>query len=481
MGTKENDSSETKQKENIPKEALTPENLIYSRYTNSRRRVILLLVASSTLLLPMTDTIYLPSIDFIQTDLDTTAVLVSATISAYTAMVGVMPLFWGPLADFIGRKKTLLISLVSYIIFTILCIFSPNIGALIAFRAIEAGGVAALIVVGSGVIADIYPPAERGPAFGIFGIPPLIGPIVGPILGGAIAAGYNWRGVFIFLAGLAFILFILTVVFVPETLHYIILTNDKKNEEKTRASEVGLKEVTDSTKEEPIEILIPKPTMQPPWQPLLYLRDPMVAYCAWFSGVAVSVLYVTVIILPTELGNYYGLTQLYIGLCYLPFGVGALVGSSVGGKVTEYFFKKYIVVPESQLVGSLIGTLLIAVGGFAFGWTTRVHLSLPLIFTAIVGFGLTHMFPGVFNYCVIKQPMNAGGITATVQCIQFALSAVIIIVGQTASEAIGNGPLFSILCSVLIVSTIPGIILLWFKLRWTYTFSESAGEVLEKP
>jgi len=162
---------------------------------------------------------------------------VSATVSAYTAMVGIMPLFWGPLADFIGRKKTLLISLLLYIVFTILCYFSPNIISLIIFRCVEAVGVSSTIVVGSGVISDIYPPVERGPAFGIFGIPPLVGPIVGPIVGGAIASGFSWRGVFILLAVLAFILVVATFFLVPETLHYHVLLQDKKKKEKEKKRE----------------------------------------------------------------------------------------------------------------------------------------------------------------------------------------------------------------------------------------------------
>jgi len=423
----------------------------------------------------MTDTIYLPSITIIQSDLNTTAVLVSATISAYTAVVGIMPLFWGPLADFIGRKKTLILSLIVYLIFSILCIFSPDINSLIAFRAIEAAGVASLIVVGSGVISDIYPPADRGPAFGIFGIPPLIGPIVGPIVGGAIATGFSWRGVFVLLAIMAGILIVLTIVFVPETMHYFVLKEDERKRTKDRnrsdSRAVMVVETTETSEKDPIEVVMDKPRMQPPWQPLFYLRDPMVAYCAWFSAVGVSILYVTVIILPTSLAQTYGLDQLHIGLCYLPFGVGAMTGSLIGGKVTEYFFHKYSIIPESQLVGSIIGTVLIAVGGLLFGWTTDVHLACPLIFSCIVGFGLTHMFPGVFNYCILKQPMNAGGISATVQCIQFALSAIAIVLGQSGSATIGNGPLFTILSGVLLVSTIPGIIFLWIKLRLPYEFS----------
>jgi MFS family permease len=37
------------------------------------------------------------------------------------------------------------------------------------------------------VIADIYPPSQRGTASGAFMIPLLIGPVIGPLLGGGLS------------------------------------------------------------------------------------------------------------------------------------------------------------------------------------------------------------------------------------------------------------------------------------------------------
>jgi DHA1 family bicyclomycin/chloramphenicol resistance-like MFS transporter len=73
-----------------------------------------------------------------------------------------MPLLWGPCADYFGRRKTALVSMVLYIISTIICIFVPNIALLIVFRTTEAIGVSSLFIVGSGVIADTWKPHERG-------------------------------------------------------------------------------------------------------------------------------------------------------------------------------------------------------------------------------------------------------------------------------------------------------------------------------
>ena len=56
---------------------------------------------------------------------------------------------------------------------------------------------AAYFSLGGGVVADIFPPEERGTASGLFMIPLLIGPIVGPLLGGGLAQAFGWRSTFI--------------------------------------------------------------------------------------------------------------------------------------------------------------------------------------------------------------------------------------------------------------------------------------------
>jgi MFS family permease len=154
--------------------------------------------------------------------------MVSLTIAIYTIMLGVMPLIWGPLADYIGRKKTVSLSMImypnsilqitytsSYMASCIACIFSPNIASFIVFRTVQAIGISNVFIVGSGVISDTFPPQERGYAMGVFGIPPIVGPIVGPVVGGAIASAFSWRATFVFLVIVSFILWVMLLIILP--------------------------------------------------------------------------------------------------------------------------------------------------------------------------------------------------------------------------------------------------------------------------
>jgi predicted MFS family arabinose efflux permease len=79
----------------------------FDRWSKPMRLRILLTYSCLTLLLPLTDTVYLPSLTIIVSDLHTTSTLVATTISIYAFALGLFPLMWGPLADFLGRKRTL--------------------------------------------------------------------------------------------------------------------------------------------------------------------------------------------------------------------------------------------------------------------------------------------------------------------------------------------------------------------------------------
>lgn len=60
--------------------------------------------------------------------------------------MGVAALLWGPAADRYGRRITMYVASVLFLASTLVCIFAPSIGVLMAFRAIQGASVAAYSV-----------------------------------------------------------------------------------------------------------------------------------------------------------------------------------------------------------------------------------------------------------------------------------------------------------------------------------------------
>ncbi|MER2565506.1 MAG: MDR family MFS transporter [Myxococcaceae bacterium] len=117
----------------------------------------------------------------------TTAYLVSSTV--------LVPVY-GRLSDLFGRKVILVVGVVIFLAASALCGISQNAWQLIAFRALQGVGSASLFTSAFAVVADLFPPSERGRYSGLFGSVFGISSLVGPLLGGFITDHFGWHWVF---------------------------------------------------------------------------------------------------------------------------------------------------------------------------------------------------------------------------------------------------------------------------------------------
>lgn len=120
--------------------------------------------------------------------------VVVATLLTMTASTPI----WGKLADLVDKKLLVQIALVTYAVGSIAAGFAPNMGSLIAARALTGlgvGGMTALVLV---VIASIVSPRERGRYSGYIGAVFAAATVSGPLIGGFIvdAPGLGWRWTF---------------------------------------------------------------------------------------------------------------------------------------------------------------------------------------------------------------------------------------------------------------------------------------------
>jgi hypothetical protein len=110
---------------------------VYHLYTPFQRRLILICGGLLALLTPFTDTVYLPALNDVKKNFETSDSMVALTVSVYLACVGVGQLIWGPLSDRYGRQIVLVATLVVYLGITLGCIFSPNVGSFLVLRSIQ--------------------------------------------------------------------------------------------------------------------------------------------------------------------------------------------------------------------------------------------------------------------------------------------------------------------------------------------------------
>lgn len=116
--------------------------------------------------------------------------------TTYLVAATVMTPISGKLGDLFGRKPFLLVGMLGFVAGSWLCGLAQDMNQLIIFRGVQGlfGGILFSSVFT--VIADLYPPAQRGRVQGIFGGVFGLASVIGPFLGGFLTDTLSWRWVF---------------------------------------------------------------------------------------------------------------------------------------------------------------------------------------------------------------------------------------------------------------------------------------------
>ena len=118
--------------------------------------------------------------------------LTTAYLVASTMMVPV----WGKLSDLLGRRVVLVAGILVFLTGSFLCGVCRSTLTLILCRAVQGLGSAALFTGSLAVVADLFPPRDRGKYQGLFGAVFGLSSVVGPLAGGFITDALGWHWVF---------------------------------------------------------------------------------------------------------------------------------------------------------------------------------------------------------------------------------------------------------------------------------------------
>jgi DHA1 family bicyclomycin/chloramphenicol resistance-like MFS transporter len=177
---------------------------------------------------PATTDIYLPALPLLTRELGAPMNAAQLTMSALILAFGVGQLFWGPVADRVGRRPVLITGLVLYTAASIGSMLAGSIGWLVMWRVLQGATMAAAVVCARAIVRDLYEPHEGAQVMSLALSGLGVIAIAGPVLGGMVAAAWGWRAALGVVAAFG----ALTLAFItwrlPETLLH-------KNRNATRA------------------------------------------------------------------------------------------------------------------------------------------------------------------------------------------------------------------------------------------------------
>jgi EmrB/QacA subfamily drug resistance transporter len=118
---------------------------------------------------------------------------VSWVVTSYLLAETVMTVVAGKFGDLFGRKSVFQLSVIVFIVGSILSGLAQNLTWLVAARAIQGLGGGGLTVTATALIGDVIPLRERGKYQGALGAVFGVTTVLGPLLGGFFTDNLSWR------------------------------------------------------------------------------------------------------------------------------------------------------------------------------------------------------------------------------------------------------------------------------------------------
>lgn len=325
------------------------------------------------------------------------------TMTGYTlALAAVIPLSSWAAARF-GTKKVYLVSIVLFVLGSVLCALAWNIASLVFFRVLQGFGGGMLMPIGMMILTRAAGPARVGSVMAVLGIPMLLGPILGPIIGGALIEYASWHWIFLINAPIGAAAFLYASWILP------------KDNETSRPSfdfigllllspglALFLFGISSSTEEG--TFMSPKVLIPAVIGALLVIafvfhalraRNPLLDLKLFTNGtLSMSVITMTLfmiaffgamLLFPQYYIGVRGETTLLTGLLIAPQGIGAMVTMPMAGRLTDKHGPGRMVLP---------GIVLIAIGLAVFifvGPDTSYWLLGAALFVQGLGMGMTMM------------------------------------------------------------------------------------------
>ncbi len=293
----------------------------------------------------------------------------SWALTSYLVANAIILPMTGWIANYFGRKRTLLAAVMGFTGASVLCGLAPSLQALIVFRIIQGATGGALQPLSQAVMLEAFPPRDRGKAMAFWGFGIVVAPMLGPVLGGWLTDNYSWRWVFYINlpVGLASVIMTRLFIFDPP---YIRRTSSRIDYWGIGMLAVGvgaLQVVLDKGQEEDwfashwitfaaviagllIGLFIwHELRTRDPVVRLRVFRDRTYSAGVFLMTVLGFVLYGSMLLLPIMLQELFGYPALNAGIAMAPRGLGSFLMMPVVGTVLARFD------PRKVLAVGLVG------------------------------------------------------------------------------------------------------------------------------
>ncbi|MCQ0008088.1 DHA2 family efflux MFS transporter permease subunit [Actinomadura madurae] len=141
-------------------------------------------------------TVVTTALSRIRLDLGTSMEQLEWTVNAYSLSFAVLLMTGAVLGDRFGRRLVFTAGLALFTAASAACALAPDVGWLIAARAVQGTGAALVMPLAMALLSAAYPPPDRPKALGLFAGLTGLAVVGGPVIGGAVTQGLAWEWIF---------------------------------------------------------------------------------------------------------------------------------------------------------------------------------------------------------------------------------------------------------------------------------------------
>src|SRR5512132_1878648 len=164
--------------------------------TKSATRWVLALTGIGSLMAALDTLVVATALSTIRIDLGASIEQLEWTVNAYNLSFAVLLITGAALGDRFGRRNLYAVGLGLFAAASAAGALAPDVGWLIAARAVQGAGSALLMPLGLALLSAAFPPEMRGAAIGVFSAITGVSVASGPLIGGAVVEGVSWEWIF---------------------------------------------------------------------------------------------------------------------------------------------------------------------------------------------------------------------------------------------------------------------------------------------
>ena len=157
---------------------------------------VLALTSIASLMVALDTLVVSTALTTIRLDLGASIEQLEWTVNAYNLSLAVLLLPAAAVGDRFGRRAVFTAGLGLFVAASAAAALAPDIGSLIAARAVQGAGAALVITLALAIVSAAFPPERRGWAIGILEGITGLAVVGGPVIGGAVAQGIAWEWIF---------------------------------------------------------------------------------------------------------------------------------------------------------------------------------------------------------------------------------------------------------------------------------------------